>query len=488
MDIQAIKKRNEISSVVGRYVTLSRKGKRSVGLCPFHDDRHPSLTVDTARQTFVCYACGARGDVVAFVQQVEGCSFSEAIEKLGGEGVTATPQKATGTGQPPKAAGVIPDHSRMLGLLLPCTVSDPALMRMYLEFEAGQAPHLLPGDWDYLKGRLVFPIRDASGRLVGFAGRLLTDTGQPKYLNTSAAHGYQRNSILYGLYRAKEAIGRSGRAFLTEGYKDCIAMHAAGFTNTVAVCGTELSATQVELLKGYTSEVVLLPDGDEAGQRASIKMARLLEEKGLRVYPAQLPEGADPDSLFTTLGMERFRELITQLSLFPHRTEYLLVTACLLFRQATTRLRDETVTCAGVVLSVMDTEQLLPVKPVHRVILEQCTGDTPTTLWPKELREIASSLENDYRDEVLAIRDVIAYRMHPQETVGSCPAPDTTSIEKLLIQKLLLFYLDARLKEIVRGLTTRLKVEKDPVTRKGLLNRLKERKKQHRETGLGLDE
>ncbi|MCD8193774.1 MAG: CHC2 zinc finger domain-containing protein [Tannerellaceae bacterium] len=488
MDIQAIKASNEISSVVGRYITLTRKGKRVVGLCPFHPDRHPSLTVDMARQSFVCYACGARGDVVAFVQQIERCSFAEAIEKLGGHRKEATPQKAMHTGQPPKAAMAIPDHSRMLELLHPYLTPEPALTRMYLEFEVGKAPQVLPSGWDYLKGRLVFPLRDAAGRLVGFAGRCLTAGNQPKYLNTSAAQGYNRNTMLYGLYRAKEAIAHSGRAYITEGYKDCIAMHAAGFTNTVAVCGTELSALQAELLSGYATEVVLLTDGDEAGQRAASKMALLLEEKGLRVcLPPPLPGGNDPDSLFTSLGMEPFREFIHRVCLFPHRTEYLLVTACLLFREATTRLQGEAVRCTGVIYSVLGTEQLPPLKPVHQEILRACTGDTPSTHWPDEVRQTALALENEYAGEVRAIRDVIAYRMPPGPAANT---PDTPakSTEAHLFERLLLLYMDARLKEMVRGLTGMLKMEKEPEVRKGLLKTLKARKRQHREVGLGLEE
>lgn len=489
MDIQAIKARNEISSVVGRYVTLARKGKRAVGLCPFHADRHPSLTVDMARQSFVCYACGARGDVITFVQQIERCSFVEAVEKLGGHRKEATPPEGMHTGKPPKAAMAIPDHNRMLALLLPYITPEPALTRMCLEFEVGQAPHTLPAGWYYLKGRLVFLLRDAAGRLVGFAGRCPAGDNPPKYLNTPAAHGYSRNTFLYGLYRAKEAIERSGRAFITEGYKDCIAMHAASFTNTVAVCGTELSPLQAELLKGYASEVVLLPDGDAAGQQAARKMNCLLEEKGLRVYlPPPLPEGSDPDSLFRSLGPERFREFIGQQCLFPHRTEYLLVTACLLFREATTWLHGEATRCTGIVLSVLETEQLPPVKPLHLELLNACTGEAGTTThWPEELQQTALALENEYAAEVRAIRDVIAYRMQPGDMPDE-PETPAKSIEARLFERLLLLYLDARLKETVRGLAGELKVEKEPGIRQEVLKKLKVRKRRHREVGMGLEE
>ncbi|MCD8194369.1 MAG: CHC2 zinc finger domain-containing protein, partial [Tannerellaceae bacterium] len=381
-NIQKIKESNDISRIIGRYVTLMRKGSKLTGLCPFHDDKNPSLVVDPARQTFACFACGERGDVISFVQKVEKCSFHEAIGKLE---VTEWPVKTAARkptpASPPKKQPTSspPDHNQLLPQLMLYMAGNGNLdlTDAYLTFEVGLAPHVLPARWKYLQGRLVFPIRDVEGRLVGFSGRLLNGSEGPKYLNTPASDGYNRNGVVYGLHRAKKAILRRAKVIITEGYKDCIALHAAGFTHSVAVCGTELSVSQATLLARFADDAILLLDGDAAGRRAAPKMKAILEEAGMQVSVAELPEGEDPDSLFTKMGPQAFRKFIAGCSEFSYPLECLLVTAGLLFPEATIQVKGEPFLLPELILGVLEQEELWLSKRTHRQLLARCAERAP---------------------------------------------------------------------------------------------------------------
>ncbi|WP_435369037.1 toprim domain-containing protein, partial [Parabacteroides goldsteinii] len=161
----------------------------------------------------------------------------------------------------------------------------------------------------------------------------------PKYINSSAADGYDKGATLYGLNRAVAVIRKEDYVFITEGYKDAIAMHAAGFVNTVALCGTALTDSHIALLKKYTNRACLLLDGDEAGQAASKKAVLRLREAGMDADSALIPGGGDPDSLFRRLGREEFARMIGRLQNRPHSSECALLTVCLLYPEVTFRLR-----------------------------------------------------------------------------------------------------------------------------------------------------
>lgn len=183
-----------------------------------------------------------------------------------------------------------------------------------------------------MRGRVIFPIRDEEGGLIGFAARKQSDGNpdEPKYINTSAANGYKKSDHLYGLYRAKEAIAERGLVYLVEGYKDVIAMHAAGFVNTVALCGTALCDGHIRLLKKYASQAVVLLDGDEAGRKATATAVASLRREGILAVGGELPEGEDPDSLFRSGGKEAFAKFICKMqrNLFASEEMLLLNRIC----------------------------------------------------------------------------------------------------------------------------------------------------------------
>jgi DNA primase len=395
-----------IRSVVGEWVALSseRAGK-SMGLCPFHADHHPSLVVNSNRKSFVCYACGEKGDVLAFVMRKEGCSFYEALLRLEARagilppasGGAASPTfKGKGAASPAsrqdkaaapasrqdkaaaptlgaaasRAAAPAPSSSPSLfdseGDSLPFDSSDEDLVQIrkreevvlireellrmngvflkglerydpgceglgmgYLNFEVGFAPmpSVYRGEKIFrpMLDRAIFPLRDENGLLVGFSARHRASVApgekwgkdSPKYINSAASVLFRKGEVLYGLYRAKKAIRRAGYAILVEGYKDVIAMHVAGFEQTVGLGGVELTQGHIGLLEDLCTRVVVLMDGDEPGRRAASKIVAALQAVGFGTLALSLPEGEDPDSLFRSLAAEGLAVFIQSLLVPP---------------------------------------------------------------------------------------------------------------------------------------------------------------------------
>lgn len=383
---KVVKEGVDIRSVVGEWVALSseRAGK-SMGLCPFHADHHPSLVVNSNKGSFVCYACGEKGDVLAFVMRKEGCSFYEALLRLEARagilppasGGAASPAfRGKGAAAPTlgaaasRAAAPAPSSSPSLfdseGDSLPFDSSDEDLVQIrkreeevlireellrmngvflkglerydpgceglgmgYLNFEVGFAPmpSVYRGEKIFrpMLDRVIFPLRDENGLLVGFSARHRTllapgekwGKDSPKYINSAASVLFRKGEVLYGLYRAKKAIRRAGYAILVEGYKDVIAMHVAGFEQTVGLGGVELTQGHIGLLEDLCTRVVVLTDGDEPGRRAASKIVTALHTVGFGTLVLSLPEGEDPDSLFRSLAAEGLAVFIQSLLVPP---------------------------------------------------------------------------------------------------------------------------------------------------------------------------
>ena len=245
-EIQELKASLSIREVIGRYMTLNRVGRRWMGLCPFHGDRHPSLSVNDEKGSFVCYACGERGDVFAFVSKVENVGFIEAVKKLTGDNVN---RLTVDNGQLPikkkeKGKGGNVDAKRLtddnidakrlpiekiqkeneifLASLMPVGSGCSELSPTWLDFGVGQSPFMVPKYWWSMRNRLVFPVRDEEGRLVGFAGRWLSgEEEKKKYVNSRTSELYRKSELLYGLYEGREAIRREGSVFWWKGIRMC---------------------------------------------------------------------------------------------------------------------------------------------------------------------------------------------------------------------------------------------------------------------------
>jgi len=338
--VDEVKQRLDIVDVVGQYVQLQKAGRNYKALCPFHAERTPSFFVSPERQSWHCFgACGTGGDILSFVMKRENLEFGEALRLLAERaGVTLAERR------PEEEA----ERNRLR------EANDAAASfyhRALLSSEAGQtAKHYLeergqdlktiqdfqlgysPSGWDSLcqhlrergyrdeelvaaglavegeRGlrdlfhqRIMFPITDMRGRVVGFGGRSLPIEGQeeaqPKYLNTPQTAGFDKGSLLYALDKAKEEIRRQGLAVIVEGYTDAIAAHQHGFPNVVASMGTALSERQVRLLKRFSRDVVLALDADTAGQEATLRAVEYQDILGRDIRVVILPEGRDPDEV-----------------------------------------------------------------------------------------------------------------------------------------------------------------------------------------------
>lgn len=457
-ELASLKSSLRIERVVGQYVALQRRGRNYVGLCPFHGDKHPSLMVNPEKQTFTCFSCKERGDVFGFVQRMEHCTFREAVEKLGmdnGRLETQAPPAPDNPGDDgankfsisSSQSSIRERNMKFLSLLLPYASGCPELSSSCLDFEVGVSPVRVPKEWYAFHNRLIFPIRDEQGVLVGFAGRRLSDANgdEPKYINSSAEAGYKKSEVLYGLCRAKEAVKRHNGVFITEGYKDAIAMHAAGITNTVALCGTALSPHQIGLLKRYTDRVYLLLDGDRAGQEASRRLIPLLADARMETIHIALPEGEDPDSLFRKWGREGLLSMLRRLLTGPHPSEPGLLTYCLIYPEATVLFKGRVCRFPELLQAVLKADNLLFEDADHRFILHHLSsGGTEKTL-PAGWRRVAQELHARFDAQVRRDERILEELM-----------PQADNRREIYQSKLLFLYSEARLLRDIRRQVRRL--------------------------------
>jgi DNA primase len=345
--VSEIRERADIVSVVGRHVTLKRQGNRHWGLCPFHDEKTPSFQVHEDKQIFYCFGCLAGGDVFAFRMKQDGIEFPDAVRALARELGIAIPEATTEESQ----AGAIYRANEAAASYFHTVLRSPegAEGRQYLaergvpedlveRFRVGFAPagwdglvsHLRrnrisqqdaetagliaarqnsDGHYDRFRHRLMFPISEPGGQIAGFGGRAMGDD-TPKYLNSPETPVYRKSRTLFGLPHGLDAIRERGRVIVVEGYFDLLALHRAGIPEGVAPCGTALTQNHAHRIRRYAPEVVLLFDGDAAGQAAAERALPILLAEGLRVRAAFLPLGEDPDTLVGKSGAAALRACV----------------------------------------------------------------------------------------------------------------------------------------------------------------------------------
>ena len=352
--LDELRSRVRLSSVVGRHVKLTRKGREYQGLCPFHNEKTPSFSVNEDKGFFHCFGCGAHGDAIAFEMRLSHLSFSDAIEKLAAEAGMEVPQATQEERQAESRRASLHDameaacqfyeaqlHSAVgregLAYLKNRGLSDETIARFRLGWSpdnryalktaimSDQIPEALlseagllkkpEGDgtsFDMFRGRVMFPISDRRGRIIAFGARTLGD-GQPKYLNSPETPLFHKGRTLYALAQARDVAAKGNQVLAVEGYMDVIALHQAGFTFAVAPLGTALTEDQIEELWKLADEPILCFDGDAAGQRAMARASGrclpiLHPGKSLRF--AVLPPSDDPDSLIRSKGIAAMRAIL----------------------------------------------------------------------------------------------------------------------------------------------------------------------------------
>ena len=359
-DVERVREAADIVRIVGEHVALKAKGREYVGLCPFHEDHNPSMAVVPAKQIFHCFVCGTGGDVFSFIERYHRMDFREALQHLAERcNIELTPRHAQPTDEP---AG----YSR--STLADANAQAAAFFRAVLQhethghaarelierrgitpdmvekFSIGAAPDrwdglckkidamdadrelfvqaglLKPRDdgshYDALRNRLVFPIRDQIGRVIAFGGRRINDEDDPKYLNSPDTPLFNKSASIFGLFQASRAMQRERTAIITEGYTDVIACHQAGVEHAVATLGTALTPGHATILRRMCDTVVLLFDGDEAGQRAADRAVEVFFNDPIDVRIATLnkvTDAKDPDELLKREGgLELFNRAIAE--------------------------------------------------------------------------------------------------------------------------------------------------------------------------------
>jgi DNA primase len=350
--VQSVLEAASIVDVISGYTSLRKRGITYSGLCPFHQEKTPSFSVNADKGLYYCFGCGEGGDVVRFMERMENLSFTEVIEQLGERyGITLEYEESGGpdTGRRDREARLfqlLEKAAKFFELLLWGSPSGQGA-REYLErrglgrevcevFRVGLSPDAWRGlhqratqqgfsegeledagvlvrqtgkTYDRFRGRLMFPLVDHRGRVVGFGGRTLKDEN-PKYLNSPEGPLYQKGHLLYGLYQARRAIAEADEVVVVEGYTDVLGLAQSGVKNVVASMGTSLTDGQIGLMMRFTSNVTFMFDADRAGTEAMLRSGELARGHSLRPRVAVLPAGKDPADIAVQGGMEQVSKVM----------------------------------------------------------------------------------------------------------------------------------------------------------------------------------
>ena len=361
-DIQLVRERARIDEVIEQYVTLRNAGGNRIGLCPFHDEKSPSFNVRPVQGFYRCFGCDASGDVYKFLMEIEGLTFVEAVERLAAKyGITLRYEDGdSGPRRDPKQRNRLLEAHREAGTFYAAALlssKDADVGRQFVKdrgfdqaaaevFGMGFAPrggealvaHLKTkgftddelviggmaakgsrGLYDRFRGRLLWPIREMTGEIIGFGARRMFDDDrvEAKYLNTSETPIYKKSQVLYGLDMARKVISSSSQAVIVEGYTDVMACHQAGVMTAVATCGTAFGEDHARVMRrlmldhdAFHGEVIFTFDGDEAGQRAALKTFSGDQQFVAQTYVAVEPRGMDPCDLRLADGDAAVRELV----------------------------------------------------------------------------------------------------------------------------------------------------------------------------------
>lgn len=357
--IQKVKDENNIVDVISETVKLKRTGRNYVGLCPFHHEKTPSFSVSEEKQIYKCFGCGEAGNVITFVMKTKNMSFPEAVkllaeranidldydgnkngsrgnsfEKLYRLNVEAARYFFSCLNRNERARNYLLNREITVNTMrkfgLGYSVDSWSAMLRYLKRKGFTELDMLSDGliiknrqgnyYDRFRNRIIFPVFDYRGRIIGFGGRVMDDS-KPKYLNSPETSLFKKGTNLYGLnFAIKDNTSKS--LIMVEGYMDCISLHQGGITNTVASLGTALTTGQAKLMKRYADRVIIAYDADTAGQMATLRGLNILKNAGLDVRVLMIPSGKDPDEFIRKNGKEEFLKLVEKsLPLIDYRIE-----------------------------------------------------------------------------------------------------------------------------------------------------------------------
>ncbi|RNL55093.1 DNA primase [Pedobacter jejuensis] len=400
-----------IEEVVGDFVHLKKRGTSLIGNCPFHGEKTPSFHVSVTKGIYKCFGCGKGGDSVRFIMDHEKYNYPEALKFLANkynievEETELTPQDTEAQNAKESlyivsqfAASFFvkqlweTDEGRGIGLSY---FKERGFREDILKkFEVGYSPDVwdamtqsaissghklefleqtglsIKNDngkiYDRFRGRVMFPIHNFTGRVIGFGGRTLkTDKNVPKYVNSPESEIYHKSNVLYGLFHAKKAIRDLDNCYLAEGYADVLSVHQAGIENVVASSGTSLTVEQIKLIGRFTQNVTILFDGDAAGIKASLRGLDMILEEGLNVKIVSFPDGHDPDSYMHHVGAGAFKTYIED-----NRKDFILYKANVLLKEAGT----DPIKRAGIIRDIVESIAKIPDQIKASVFIRECSS------------------------------------------------------------------------------------------------------------------
>lgn len=399
-----------IDEVVGDFVDLKKRGTSLIGVCPFHNEKTPSFHVSVSKGIYKCFGCGAGGDSVRFIMDLEKYSYPEALRYLAQkynieiEETEQSPEQLAANDQRESLMIVTNWAAKFFRETLWESEDGLAIGLSYFKergyrediikkFELGYSPEawealydkaikegfaeeflqetglIVKRDdgkcYDRFRGRVMFPIHNLTGRVLGFGGRTLkTDKKVPKYVNSPESLIYHKSDVLYGLFFAKKAISEQDNCFLVEGYADVISMHQAGVENVVASSGTSLTTGQIRLIARFTKNVTILYDGDAAGIKASLRGLDMLLEEGMNVKVLLFPDGDDPDSFAMKHGAETFKQYIA-----ANSKDFIFYKTDVLLKDA----GNDPIKRAAVIHDVVESISLIPDDIKASVFIRECS-------------------------------------------------------------------------------------------------------------------
>jgi DNA primase len=407
--IQTIIETARVEEVVGEFVTLRKRGVNLIGLCPFHNEKTPSFTVSPAKGIYKCFGCGKAGNSVNFIMEHEHYTYPEALKFLAKkynievEEEEQTPEQIEAMNEKESLYAVSAyaqkyfsdqlfktDEGKSIGLSY---FKDRELREHTIEqFQLGYSPDSWDAftqnarqngykteflvksgltiekngnHFDRFSGRVIFPIHNLSGRVIGFGGRILKkDDKKAKYINSPESDIYNKSQVLYGIYFAKNAIIKKDNCYLVEGYTDVISLFQAGFENVVASSGTSLTTDQIRLIKRYTPNITILYDGDEAGIKASFRGIDMILEQGMNVKIVMFPEGEDPDSYVRTHRSVEVEAFIT-----AQAKDFIRFKTDILLKD----VKNDPVKRAGLIKEIVQTISVIPDQITRSVYVRECS-------------------------------------------------------------------------------------------------------------------
>lgn len=470
--VDRILEATNIVDVISEYVSLRKAGTSYKGLCPFHDDRTPSFSVSPAKGVYKCFSCGEAGNAVNFIMKHDQMTYPEALKVLAKKYGIEVKERELTTEEKQleneresmflvnewaakhfsdilhnhvdgKAIGLQYFRSRgfrddiiekfQLGFCLigKQDFANAALKAGYkaeylvktgLCFERDNGELL-----DRFNGRVIFPWLNVSGKVIAFGGRLLdsrTKGISQKYVNSPGSEIYQKNHALYGIYQAKKAIAKFDLVYMVEGYTDVVSMHQCGIENVVANSGTALSVFQIKLLRRFTSNIVLLYDGDEAGQHAALRGTDMLLSEGMNVKVLLLPDGKDPDELARNLTAEDFRKYIEE-----NQTDFIVFKINVLLKGVT-----DPVKRSEAINSIVQSIAVIKDPILRDTYLRECahrTGMKENTLIAQMNRFIYNDKEQQRKEQV---REAEQSASEQQVLRPATPMQQASKVETMLVQ------------------------------------------------------